>query len=135
MNTYQTLFLALVADTFRTGQPFHATAHDTVLPKSWAIGKTNPQGEYGSVGIVFQNVGGVPAYFTEGNYAETRNARVQVIVWAASPGDRTIATDMLLRAVAKHPNMEPLTEAVDQYDRTVELYGSQFDLSCWWTRD
>lgn len=84
--------------------------------------------------VVYQKVGGVPIYLTEGNLADKRNARVQVTLWAKDPATREIMADQLMAAAARHPSMEPLTETVDGRDAALNLYSARFDVSVWYPR-
>lgn len=84
--------------------------------------------------VIYQNVGGVPAYFSEGALADKRNARVQLSIWSTSPRARYEASDALLSAFAAAAQTEPLTETVDEYEATLKLYGSRFDVAVWYPR-
>lgn len=95
---------------------------DSVPPPNWEAHRAF---------IVYQNIGGVPVYFSEGDIADKRNVRLQVTVWTKDPADRYALSNRLLRAVAKHPQMEPLTEVQDDFDNPMKLYGARFDLSLW----
>lgn len=111
--------------------------YDSVIAPQWYVGATSkdkqpPNG--GAFCIVFQNVGGVPAYFSEGAIADKRNVRLQITIWANNPRDRYLVSDWALETLMKHPNFEPLTEVNDLYDQTAELYGARFDVSCWFLR-
>lgn len=84
--------------------------------------------------IVFERIGGVPLYFTEGQLGDRRNARVQLEIWTNHPASREAVLDRVLEIVAQSPDMEQLTEALDLYDENVELYGSRVDVSVWFPR-
>ncbi|WP_058358296.1 tail completion protein gp17 [Xanthomonas translucens] len=84
--------------------------------------------------VIYQNVGGVPSYFSEGAVADKRNARVQLSVWATSPRTRYEVADALLGAFAARPETEPLTETIDDYEEILKLYGSRFDVAVWYPR-
>lgn len=109
-----------------------AAVYDTIPPRDWdkmTAGKSDFRF------VVFQNVGGVPTYFTEGDYARKRNARLQITVWCNTPRSRFIESDKLLRILSKHPQFQPLTEIEDDYDNALKLYGARFDVSCWYDVD
>lgn len=116
---YGPIFSALCKEVL----PAPVPVYDSVPPPDWSMHRSM---------VVYQNVGGVPVYFSEGDIADKRNARLQVAVWTKDPADRYALTNLLLRAVAKHPQMEPLTEVHDDYDNTLKLYSGQFDLSLWY---
>lgn len=84
--------------------------------------------------LVFQDIGGVPTYLTEGDLADKRNSRVQLTVWAKDPATRAAVTDQIMLIAARHPLMTPLTESVDDYNSTLKLYSSQLDVSVWYPR-
>lgn len=81
--------------------------------------------------VIYQDVGGVPAYLTEGAIGSKRNARIQVFLWAPTRGQRFGMMNIILHKVAEHPETEPLTETVSEYDQARKIFGSRLDVSVW----
>lgn len=82
---------------------------------------------------VYQRVGGVPVYFTEGRLPDQQNARVQITVWSEKRSSASDLADACRKIAAEHPDMLPLDVPVDLYEETIKLYGSRFDLAVWHT--
>lgn len=80
---------------------------------------------------IFQRVGGVPTYFSEGDLPDKQNSRVQIFIWSEARGITQSLMTAVLRVVVKHPEMQPLTAPVDDYETTLKLYGSRVDVSLW----
>lgn len=116
--SYGPLITALV----RAALPEPTPTYADQPPKDWAALPAF---------VTYQNTGGVPVYFSEGDIPGKRNARIQMNLWVTTPAARARLGSLLLRATAKHPQMEPLTEIRDRYDNTLRLYGAEFDVSVW----
>lgn len=132
---YGPLFLAAVRGEF----PLPVRGEDRPEIHAW---DTNPPDDWlvtdwgkGRGLIIFQDVGGVPTYFSEGDMADKANARLQVVVWAATPALRYQYTRRLMKALARHPQFEILTSSESIHETTVKLYGARFDVSCWYIAD
>lgn len=110
--------------------PILVAALETLAP-----GRVYPDAPPDSVGrqphIIFQRVGGVPAYFSEGDLPDKQNSRMQIFIWADSRAVTQRITTGVLRIAAAHQQMQPLTAPVDDYEPTLKLYGSRVDLSVW----
>lgn len=118
-NQYGPIIIAMLREAGVTG-------YDTVPLDSWDRKTTV---------VVYQGVGGVPTYYSEGALADKANQRVQMTVWATTPQGRSTAAQAIMQEVAAHPRMEPLTEQVDDYDSTLKLYGTRFDVAVWYDRN
>lgn len=81
--------------------------------------------------VIFQRVGGVPAYFSEGELPDKQNSRIQLFVWTERRELTQQLTTAILRIVARHPSMQPLTAPTDDYEPTLKIYGSRVDVSLW----
>lgn len=82
---------------------------------------------------IYQRVGGVPVYFSEGRLPDQQNARVQVYVWAETRALASTLANAARKIAAAHPDMLPLDVPVDDYNEVLKLYGLRFDLAVWHT--
>lgn len=82
---------------------------------------------------IFQRVGGVPIYFTEGRLPDEENARVQVTIWAESAAQADQMARQCREIAAEHPDMLPLDVPVGDYNEVLKLHGARFDLAVWYT--
>ncbi|HDS1002018.1 hypothetical protein [Stenotrophomonas phage BUCT603B1] len=129
---YGPIFIGAVREVFPQGGNPVIDVWDTTPPKDWVV-SADPARARGFV--LFQDVGGVPTYFTEGNMAEQSNARLQITLWASTPQLRYTWSRALMKHLAKHPQFEPLDSPQSLHDTNTELYGSRFDVSCWYDAD
>lgn len=83
--------------------------------------------------VIYQRVGGVPSYLSEGALADKANARVQIEVWSNSKQATYEGMLSVMRAVAGAKDMEPLAEPIDDYEAALRIYGSRVDISVWYT--
>lgn len=118
-------FYAIIMDAFN---------RKDALGGAWCYPDQVPHKPHPGPFIVYHRIGGKLALFSELAAPDKRNARIQLEVWTKHPAEREQIVDAMVRIIAEHPQMEQLSEAADDYDRNVELYGSVFDVSVWWTR-
>ncbi|WBK39709.1 hypothetical protein [Xanthomonas phage L522] len=81
---------------------------------------------------IYQRVGGVPVYWQEGGMPDKVNARVQIQIWSRSKQEAYLATVQVLRLVSEAPDMQVLSQPIDDYVRELKLYGSRVDISMWY---
>lgn len=82
--------------------------------------------------VIYQRVGGIPTYFTEGALADKANARVQLEVWSTSKQATYAAMVHIMRSVAAATDMEPLGQPIDDYEPALRIYGSRVDISMYY---
>lgn len=86
--------------------------------------------------IVYQQVGGRTAQYSEGNLPTTENARMQVVCWAATREAATTLAkqveDALLAAAGA--TVEPLGQRIARLEEDTGLRAAQQDFSIWSAR-
>lgn len=98
---------------------------DNVFPDVAPKGTKRPYGTY-------QRVGGEPSNTFDG-LSTTRNARVQVNVWADTRIAATTTMDASMVVLCSDPiNASPIGEPVNVYEEDTKLYGSRLDFSIWY---
>ena len=83
--------------------------------------------------ITYQQIGGIPLWFSEKSKPSHKNARIQVNVWAKNRIEaNAIARDIEDRLMAASLDAEVFGAFVALYEESLKLYGTRQDFGVWY---